>query len=226
MKIGTTVEVMKHVAGGLPIGSVGTVVQGRFDGGGTGKYISVAVDWPVEGHEARYPFLLYEHELKVLAEFFVEEEDEDEDNAEPFVLWNEEEDDEEDLGHEDCVECGTAEEDKLTGDDLGPFEIQHGHPRFNQLLDEFKKLHSDKNFDYARGGDPLGNFIRVAIQLGITPAEYAHHLMMKQVDAVTWSYLQGGEYKVEGKIAKLRDIAIYATLQIIMLEEEDDGDGY
>ena len=95
----------------------------------------------------------------------------------------------------------------------------HGHPRFTELLTEFAELHSNKNFDYARGGDPLGNFKRCADILGTTPAQFAWSLVYKQIDAVTHAFKQGGEQKVESVRDKLRDIAVYATLMIIMLEE-------
>lgn len=223
MKIGTIVKVIKEIGGGLPVGTIGTVVQGR---GSTeqyvGKYISVAVDYPVDGHEANYPFLLYSHELEDLGDDLSEE-----DKAEPFVGWNYEEEDDkiEDLGHEDCEMCGTASDPDETEEVISFAPVTYGHPRFNEIVDEIKELHSDKNYDYARGGDPLGNFKRVARMIGgLTPAEYANHLMLKQVDAVNWGYLQGDDNKVESYIDKLRDIAVYAVLQIIMLEEEEDGE--
>lgn len=97
----------------------------------------------------------------------------------------------------------------------------HGHPRFSAIVAELAELHSNKNFDYARGGDPLGNFLRGASNLGLRPVEFAWHLVYKQIDAVNWALLQGGEQKVESLRDKLRDIAVYSMLMMIMLEEEE-----
>ena len=97
----------------------------------------------------------------------------------------------------------------------------HGHPMFTQLLVEIAELHSNKNFDYARGGDPLGNFKRCAEVLEMSPALFAWTLVMKQIDAINWAFLQGGEQKVESLSDKLRDVAVYALLIMIMLEEEE-----
>jgi hypothetical protein len=36
-----------------------------------------------------------------------------------------------------------------------------GHGRFYELTKEEEQLHSLKNYDYASGGNPLGNFNRV-----------------------------------------------------------------
>ena len=208
---GTIVKVLKHVGGGLPEGTIGTVVKPKY---ADGAFISVAVEYPVEGHEAGYKFLLKDDELEIMDPGFEEEEV---DMSVPLEGC-------------DCEACLGRESEETIGEvDLEEFttqfEITHGHPRFNTIVDQIKVLHSDKNFDYARGGDPLGNFKRVGDMLGTSAAEVAHAYMLKQVDAVSWGYRQGGESKVEGKIAKLRDIAVYSVLQMIMLEEED-GDGY
>jgi len=100
-------------------------------------------------------------------------------------------------------------------------EFPHGHPRFSELVVEIAKLHSDKNHDYARGGDPLGNFKRCAEALGMPPARYAWMLVWKQIDAVNHAMLCGDANIVESVRDKLRDIAVYSLLIMIMLEEEN-----
>ena len=109
-------------------------------------------------------------------------------------------------------------------DSLAP----HGHPDFNDIVLSLVKLHSDKNHDYARGGDPLGNFKRAADILGKYwhvfatpegPAILALMYSIKQVDAVLWSLSQGGENVCEGIDGKLRDMAVYSLLALIMVEE-------
>ena len=185
---GTIVKVLKYISGGLPINTIGTVVEPRYPT--DGHWISVAVDYAVEGHAPGYKFLLRPDELEIIDEFEGEE-------AEPYLVSNEE-----------IIE-------------LSDTTITHGHPRFNTIVDQIKVLHSEKNFDYARGGDPLGNFIRVGEQLGMSASEVAHAYMLKQVDAVSWGYRQGGEAKVESSYDKLQDIAVYAVLQMILIEEEE-----
>jgi len=96
----------------------------------------------------------------------------------------------------------------------------HGHPEFTEILTELAELHSNKNFDYARGGNPLGNFNRCAAVLETTPAKFAWSLVAKQIDAVNWAFLQGGDQKCESVRDKLRDIAVYSILIMIMLGEE------
>src|SRR5882762_955130 len=83
----------------------------------------------------------------------------------------------------------------------------YGHPHFVELLAEAAKLHSDKNHDYAVGGNTLGNFERVAAILSLYPNLPLKNrtvvmilYMLKQFDAVMWSFSQNIEAKVEGRV--------------------------
>lgn len=103
---------------------------------------------------------------------------------------------------------------------------QHGHPGFYRLLHEEAALHSAKNFDYANGGDPLGNFYRVAAILAQYPGLRLHDpavialvYALKQVDAYLWLKSNGHTAKVEGGDARLRDVSIYAKLAILLDRE-------
>lgn len=105
----------------------------------------------------------------------------------------------------------------------------YGHPRFYELLVEEGKLHSDKNHDYAVGGDPLGNFKRRAKIYGLypgldlsDPAVVAVVDLMKQLDAYLWMKSNKHEAKVEGKGGRMRDVSVYGNINIV-LEEEEDG---
>ena len=105
----------------------------------------------------------------------------------------------------------------------------YGHPDFVPNMLEAIKLHSDKNWDYAGEGDPLGNFNRVAAMcapltsspegLGAYPLHVLLLYMAKQFDAVIDCVGHGREVKVETLSHKLLDITIYAQLGRIMLEE-------
>ena len=103
---------------------------------------------------------------------------------------------------------------------------RHGHPEFYRLLEEFADLHSNKNHDYAAGGDELGNFKRVAQILSLyprlslsNPVVVALTYAMKQIDAVLWMLSNGHKAIVEEKKPRLTDIAIYATIAIILENE-------
>ena len=104
---------------------------------------------------------------------------------------------------------------------------KHGHPRFYELLEELSELHSKKNFDYAAGGDPLGNFDRRAKIYSLypnldlsDPAVVAIVDAMKQLDAILWFHSNKHEAKVEGKVAKLKDMAVYSLIDIILEERK------
>jgi hypothetical protein len=103
-----------------------------------------------------------------------------------------------------------------------------GHPRFVSTVVSQIKLHSDKNHDYARGGDPLGNFIRIATMLKLwpnfpydTPEGVAFIYALKQVDAEAWTMCQGGDCKVEGLGGRTDDQAVYANLRRCMRDPKD-----
>ena len=101
----------------------------------------------------------------------------------------------------------------------------HGHEKFIELSLQEMSLHSKKNYDYAHGGDPLGNFVRVASilsnypRLKLTAPVVALVYAMKQLDAVLWQLSQGYEGTVEGIDDKAMDIHVYVKLFRILLEE-------
>jgi len=105
----------------------------------------------------------------------------------------------------------------------------HGHRDFNGMCIDEMALHSRKNHDYARGGDPLGNFNRVArfldqypgLDLG-DPTIVALVYALKQVDAALWMLAGGYEGQVEGIAARLGDVSVYAKLAIILNKQEQE----
>ena len=107
--------------------------------------------------------------------------------------------------------------------------MRHGHPRFYEILDELADLHSRKNHDYASGGDPLGNFKRRAdlysrypgLDLS-EPVVVAIVDMMKQMDAALWFLSNKHEAKVEGLHDRLRDVAVYSVIAMILASLKTD----
>jgi len=95
----------------------------------------------------------------------------------------------------------------------------NGHPLFPDLTLHELELHDQKNHDYAHGGHPLGNFLRVSHILKLypgldltDPAMVALVYMLKQVDAYLWIKSQRIETRVEGIQARLQDVSVYAKL--------------
>ena len=102
-----------------------------------------------------------------------------------------------------------------------------GHEDFIPLTIEEMELHSDKNHDYAFGGNALGNFKRVSTILGLydglkldKEVVVALVYMMKQLDAVFWMLAKGNTAKVEGLESRLKDISVYAKIAILILKEK------
>ena len=102
----------------------------------------------------------------------------------------------------------------------------NGHPKFTDMTIDELKLHSDKNYDYAFGGDPLGNFNRVALILSqypnldiCKPEIVALVYMLKQLDAVLWMMAKGHKGQVEGIDKRLEDVHVYAKIARIILGE-------
>lgn len=99
-----------------------------------------------------------------------------------------------------------------------------GHPMFLELTKKEIELHNIKNRDYAKGGDPLGNFKRVAQILSLypgldnsNPAVVDLIYMMKQLDAVLWNLSQKSSEMAEDIDHRLTDIHVYAKLARILL---------
>ena len=103
----------------------------------------------------------------------------------------------------------------------------HGHPDFYKILDELKELHNKKNYQYANQTNPLGNFSRVSqlcsklLKDTINkPLAIALINMAKQVDAVYDIVGEGKTDTIEAIEDKLKDIAVYAIISIILCKEK------
>jgi len=101
-----------------------------------------------------------------------------------------------------------------------------GHDKFIPYALYEIMLHAAKNRDYTKGGDPLGNFNRVAKILSMYPGldmgqpyNVALVYMLKQLDAVMWMFSQKYEGEVEGVAERIQDISVYSKLMRILFEE-------
>lgn len=88
-------------------------------------------------------------------------------------------------------------------------------------------LHDVKNQDYAGGGDPLGNFDRVAQILALYPNLKAGNrivvcitYMLKQLDCILWGLSTGIKKKVDSVDARWIDVVVYSQLGRILNGEE------
>jgi hypothetical protein len=101
-----------------------------------------------------------------------------------------------------------------------------GHPDFLGITFDELKLHSEKNTDYSKGGDALGNFHRVAKILSNYPNLKVNDptvisliYALKQLDAALWMINQGYEGSVENVETRLRDVHIYMKIARILHKE-------
>ena len=107
----------------------------------------------------------------------------------------------------------------------GP-ENYFGHPMFYKIIEELKEIHSEKNRQYATVDNPLGNFERTGkmiekfLHKGVNPTlASCLSLMSKQVDGVYEIVGEGKENTVDSLEDKLRDVAIYSIIAMIILKE-------
>jgi len=95
--------------------------------------------------------------------------------------------------------------------------VRRGHPKFYELIEEMCELHARKNADYAKDSDPLSNFQRAA-SLGVEPWR---GVLVRMSDK--WSRIEelskGKTPQNESLRDSLIDLAVYALIDIVLLEE-------
>jgi len=98
-------------------------------------------------------------------------------------------------------------------------EERHGDPRFYALLAEIAELHSRKNHDYSKPTEPLSNFTR-SRALGVEPWR---GVLIRMSDK--WSRIEqlasGKTPKNESMRDSLIDLAVYALIDVLLLEDAD-----
>jgi hypothetical protein len=103
----------------------------------------------------------------------------------------------------------------------------HGHSDYLDLTLDELELHSAKNRDYARFGNPLGNFYRVSDALkaqgiNLSPTEVAIVFAQKQQDVAIQMLSHGYEGEVEDFDKRARDVHIYWKIARILHKEGKD----
>jgi hypothetical protein len=105
----------------------------------------------------------------------------------------------------------------------------YGHKEFYKILENLATLHSAKNFQYAKKGNPLSNFQRTGdliqplIKHGVsTDLAACMTLVAKQMTAVFDMVGDCKEGCVEQVEDKFRDIAVYSIIAMILLKESKE----
>jgi len=107
-------------------------------------------------------------------------------------------------------------------------QLQHEFvpSQFAKDMMDIIKMYHIKNHDYAHGGDPMGNFKRVAAFKQLyptmpwdTPMGVCLSYMLKQLDCVMWGMANNIEHKVEGIDDRLKDVVCYAAIARVLARE-------
>ena len=93
-----------------------------------------------------------------------------------------------------------------------------GSARFHEILKELGDLHDKKQADYGRDNDSFAN-VRSSEEWGV-PAWVG--AMVRATDKVRrlQRFAQRGSLMNEGADDSLRDIAVYAIIALVLLEEK------
>lgn len=94
------------------------------------------------------------------------------------------------------------------------------HPksaRFHEILKELGNLHDRKQQDYGRSDDPFSN-ITASLDWGIPP-HVGSLLRMNDKVRRLQSWVVNGKLANEGAADSMRDIAVYAIIALVQLEE-------
>jgi hypothetical protein len=123
------------------------------------------------------------------------------------------------LGHE--LGLRIVEFDTWQDADLGILDTGgKGDPRFNALLQRISDLHAKKQADYGAQNDPLAN-VRASAEWGVSPWIGALIRLTDKVRRLQ-TFARTRKLSNEGARDSLVDIAVYALLAHILLDEEEN----
>ena len=99
---------------------------------------------------------------------------------------------------------------------------------YESLTEGELALHKAKNEDYTHGGDPHGDFYRVAGILSLYPnLKLSNPVVvnivyaLKQLDCALWMLNQGYEGQVENIDTRLRDVHVYMKIARLLHAEKE-----
>jgi hypothetical protein len=95
-----------------------------------------------------------------------------------------------------------------------------GDPRFFEILDEMKAVHERKSADYGTGEDVLAN-VRASEAWGV-PAWVGTMIRANDKVIRLQSLLTNGQLENESARDSLIDLASYAIIALILMEEEEE----
>lgn len=90
--------------------------------------------------------------------------------------------------------------------------------RFHAILKELGTLHDKKQADYGKPDDPFAN-VRASEEWGVRPWVGAFVRLTDKIKRLQ-SYARSGKLQNEGVIDSMRDISVYATIGVVLFEEE------
>lgn len=108
----------------------------------------------------------------------------------------------------------------------------HGHRKFYEIMFDLMDLHNKKNHDFASDEDPLSNFDRVGHLTDMydvwgwdvsSSVKVAVIYKLKQFDAFMNLLQQNKKALVEGVPERLKDVAVYSVLEMILYEESKNA---
>jgi hypothetical protein len=92
-----------------------------------------------------------------------------------------------------------------------------GDNRYLALLDELRTLHESKSADYGKGQDALAN-LRGCEAIGVPAHKGAWIRLLDKVHRIN-AWYSNGTLKNEGVRDSLMDLAAYALLTVVLMEE-------
>ena len=99
-----------------------------------------------------------------------------------------------------------------------PKDTPNGHPRYYEIIEEIKDIHSRKNHDYAKDDDPLSN-LKGSVRINIPPAVACWIRIQDKISRAE-EYFKKGKFEVNESIHDtLNDLANYAILCRVLLED-------
>ena len=93
-----------------------------------------------------------------------------------------------------------------------------GTARFHEILKELGELQDKKQADYGRDNDPFAN-VRASEEWGV-PAWIGAMIRLTDKVRRLQRFAQRGSLMNEGAEDSLRDIAVYAIIALVLLEEK------